>query len=66
MLVRYLLYLYISNVRIMDLGDHFKQVQPKLLSSQEKEHIPTVRKGKQPHKLNDAGLQCKCTLTQVD
>ena len=64
-LVRYLLHLYISNVRFMHQGDHFKHVQPKLLSSEDKEHIhvQTVRKGKQPHKLDNAGLQCKYTLT---
>lgn len=50
----------------MDLGDHFKQVQPKLFSSEDKQHILTVRKEKQLHKLDNVGLQCKRTLTQAD
>lgn len=50
----------------MDLGDHFKQVQPKLFSSEDKQHILTVRKEKQLHKLDNVRLQCKRTLTQAD
>ena len=49
----------------MDLGDYFKQMQPKLLSSEDKEHTNRPKR-KRPHKLDNAGLQCKCTLTQAD